>query len=66
MDAYQDVYWNPCFRSISDHLSELGIDLFGLGDDIAHLYCLLIQPFFFAPRMPLKGLWSIGYRLVVI
>ena len=33
---------------------------------IAHLYYLLIQLFFFASRLPLNGLWSIGYCLVVI
>ena len=66
MDAYQDVCWNPCFRSISDHLSDLFIDLLGLGADITDLYCLLIQVFFFAPSLALKGLWSVGYCLVVI
>ncbi len=37
MDTYQDVCRNPCFRSISDHLSDLFIDLLGLGADIADL-----------------------------
>ena len=57
MDAYQDVCRNPCFRSISDHLSDLCINLLDLGADIADLYCLLIQSFFFAPNLTLNGIW---------
>ena len=66
MDAYQDVCRNPCFRSISDYLSDLRIDLLGLGADIADLYCVLIQFFLFPPSLALNGLWSVGYSLVVI
>ena len=64
MDAYQDVCRNPCFRSISDHLSDLCIDLLGLGSDtrIEHANTII----FFPPNLTLKGLWSIGYSLVVI
>ena len=66
MDAYQDICWNPCFRIISDHLSDLRIDLLDLGADIADLYCVPIQLFFFPPSLVLNGLWSVWYSLVVI
>jgi hypothetical protein len=49
MDAYQDVCWNPNFRSISDHFYDLFIDLLGLGADITDLYCLPIKSFFSLP-----------------
>ena len=59
MDAYQDVCWNPCFRSISDYLSDLCIDLLGLGAIIAALYPPLNQLFFVASMLSLEEFWSI-------
>ena len=64
MDAYQDVCRNPCFRIISDHLSDLCIDLLGLGADITDLYCVPIQLFFFPPSLALKGFGVLGIPLL--
>ena len=68
-----DKIWMRIKMSVGIHvfgvyliLSDLCIDLLGLGADITDLYSLLIQVFLFSPCLALNGLWSVGYCLVVI